>query len=248
MADLTYAQLKRVWLDAAKGTKYDTNYWASLMAAIAEAESSGDPNATNPNDNGGRQTSWGLWQISDGTHNPVSSHWASPVVNAQLAIQKLDTASGLGNWGTYDSGAYKAYLNDGTTAAATVPSTGGTAAQATAQLTAAETASAAQAPALCGLGFDQHVGIFFGHGPTVTFCIMSKTQMRALMGGVFIFSGGVIALAGLAVLLAASTGINVTQLTKLAGKAGKAGGVSGGQGKGARGDGTRDRGTATAGA
>jgi hypothetical protein len=218
MADLTYAQIKRVWLDAAKGTKYATNAWASLMAAIAEAESSGDPNATNPNDNGGTQTSWGLWQISNGSHSPVSSQWASPVVNAQLAIQKLDTASGLGNWGTYDSGAYKAYLNDSTTPAATVPSTGGAAGQAAAQLTAAETASAAQAPALCGLGFDQHVGVFFGHGPTVTFCVLSKTQIRAMMGGIFIVVGGAAALAGLAVLLATTTGVDVRALTKLAGQ------------------------------
>lgn len=197
MADLTYAQLKRVWLDAAKGTKYDTNAWASLMAAIAEAESSGDPNATNPTDNGGKQTSWGLWQISDGTHNPVSSNWASPVVNADLALAKLQ-GQGLSAWGTYNSGAYKAYLSDSTTAAATVPATGGTATQATAELTAAEAASNQAAAGQCALGYDQHVGIFFGHGPTISFCVISKTQVRAVMGGVYIVAGGLTALVGVA--------------------------------------------------
>ena len=200
MADLTYAQLKRVWLDAAQGTNYNSNTWASLMAAIAEAESSGDPNATNPTDNGGTQTSWGLWQISNGTHSPVSSNWANPVVNAQLAIQKLQS-QGLGAWGTYNSGAYKAYLSDGTTPSSTVPGTGGAPGQATAELTAAQQASSVAAQTECALGFDQHIGIFFGHGPNVQFCVISKTQVRAVMGGVYIVAGGLTVLVG--VVLAA---------------------------------------------
>lgn len=217
MADLSYAELKRVWLTAAKGTRYESNAWASLMAAIAEAESSGDPNATNPTDNGGTQTSWGLWQISNGTHTQVSSQWANPVVNAQLAIQKLD-GTGLSAWGTYDSGAYKAYLNDGTSPSATIPATGGSAGQATATLTAAETAAAAANATTCALGFNQHIGIVFGLGPTVDLCFVQKRQMRAIMGGVFILSGGILALAGVAVLLVQTTGLDVGKLAKLAGR------------------------------
>jgi hypothetical protein len=114
MAVLSYAQLKAVWLNAAQGTQYGTNAWASLMAAIAEAESSGNANATNPYDNGGTQTSWGLWQISLGNHQPPSPNWNDPVVNAQLAISKLE-GQGLSAWGTYTSGAYKTYLNGATT-------------------------------------------------------------------------------------------------------------------------------------
>src|SRR5271170_712941 len=79
MAVLSYAQLKSVWLSAAKGTQYGTNAWASLMAAIAEAESGGNPAITNPNDNGGTQTSWGLWQISLGNHDEPSPNWNNPV-------------------------------------------------------------------------------------------------------------------------------------------------------------------------
>lgn len=106
---LTYAQLEQVWLQAAQGTKYDTQSWAALMAAIAEAESRGNPTAENQTDNGGTQTSWGLWQISLGNHNEPSPNWADPVTNAKLAIGKLNT-QGLGAWGTYQSGAYKAFL------------------------------------------------------------------------------------------------------------------------------------------
>ena len=220
MADLSYAQLKRVWLDASQGTRYHDNAWASLMAAIAEAESSGDPNATNPNDNGGTQTSWGLWQISKGDHSPPSPSWSNPVVNAQLAIQKLN-GQGLGAWGTYDSGAYRAYLNDKTTAApqGDIPATGGQAGQAAVELTAAEQAAQVSTAGTCALQFNAHLGIFFGHGPTVEGpCLVRRTQVRALMGGIFIAAGGIAGLAGLAVLLATTTGITPGALTKLAGR------------------------------
>lgn len=112
---LTYAQIEQVWLSAAQGTQYDTQTWAALMAAIAMAESSGNPDATNPTDNGGTQTSWGLWQISLGNHNAPAANWNDPTENAKLAIGKLET-QGLKAWGTYNSGAYKQYYSGSTPA------------------------------------------------------------------------------------------------------------------------------------
>lgn len=118
----SYSQLERIWLQAAAGTKYATRQWAALMAAIGMAESGtdgyADSNATNPNDNGGTQTSWGIWQISLGNHAEPSPDWNNPVTNAKLAIGKLET-QGLSAWGTYDSGAYRQYYNG-----STPPSTG----------------------------------------------------------------------------------------------------------------------------
>jgi hypothetical protein len=116
MARLTFAQLEGYWI-AAGGDPGR----APLMAAIAEAESSGDPGATNPTDNGGRQTSWGLWQISNGDHSQPDPQWDNPLVNARLAVAKLKE-QGLGAWGTWTSGAYKDYLQDGV---APVAPTGG---------------------------------------------------------------------------------------------------------------------------
>ena len=107
MANLTYAQLEGYWI-AAGGNKA----MAPLMAAIALAESSGDPNNTNPTDNGGTQTSWGLWQISLGNHNAPSPSWNDPLTNAKLAVGKYNT-QGLRAWGTYTSGKYLQYMQTG---------------------------------------------------------------------------------------------------------------------------------------
>lgn len=85
-----------------------TSSMSGVMAAIALAESGGCPTATNPIDNGGKQTSWGLWQLSDGTHNTPNG-WNNPQVNANMAYQKYKS-QGLGAWGTYTTGKYKNYL------------------------------------------------------------------------------------------------------------------------------------------
>jgi hypothetical protein len=100
----TYAQLEEIWIQGG-GNKA----LAPLMAAIALAESAGNPDAKNATDNGGMQTSWGLWQISLGNHNAPASNWNDPVENARLAVGKLDS-QGLGAWGTYTSGAYKQFM------------------------------------------------------------------------------------------------------------------------------------------
>jgi Lysozyme like domain len=107
MAKLTYAQLEGLWTQNGGSAAL-----APIMAAIALAESSGNPSATNPNDNGGRQTSWGLWQLSDGTHNQPVSNILDPNVNAAQAVKKYKS-QGLKAWGTYTSGAYKKFLQNG---------------------------------------------------------------------------------------------------------------------------------------
>lgn len=105
MTAYTFGQLETLWINAGGPTAV-----APLMAAIALAESSGNPNAVNRTDNGGTQTSWGLWQISDGTHSQPVSGILDPSVNAQQAVKKFRT-QGLKAWGTYTSGAYRQYMN-----------------------------------------------------------------------------------------------------------------------------------------
>lgn len=107
MTTLSFSQLEGAWVQAGGDPSM-----APLMAAIALAESSGDPSATNPTDNNGTQTSWGLWQISNGDHSEPDPNWADPVTNARLAVGKIHD-QGLGAWGTYTSGAYRQFLEGG---------------------------------------------------------------------------------------------------------------------------------------
>jgi hypothetical protein len=110
MAKYSYAQLEGLWTQNGGSAAL-----APIMAAIAMAESSGVSTETNPNDNGGRQTSWGLWQLSDGTHNQPVSNILDPNVNAAQAVKKYKS-QGLKAWGTYTSGAYKKFLQQGVAA------------------------------------------------------------------------------------------------------------------------------------
>jgi TP901 family phage tail tape measure protein len=80
-----------------------------LMAAIAMAESGGNPSA----DNG---IARGLWQIISGTWSAYGKgSWDNafnPNMNAQAAHRIL-AGSGLGAWDTYNSGAYQQFMQAG---------------------------------------------------------------------------------------------------------------------------------------
>jgi Lysozyme like domain len=191
-ARLTYAQLEGVWIKAGGSAKL-----APLMAAIAEAESRGDPDAVNRTDNGGTQTSWGLWQISNGTHGEVSPRWADPVVNARLARAKLK-GQGLSAWGTYDSGAYKRFLSGSTTPDPNIPGTsGGAGASAsgashpTCQIFFSLDLGKVTVPIIPGV-FHQTIGETAGG-----VCLLSKPQARAIAGLAFLIAGGLVIIAGL---------------------------------------------------
>lgn len=205
MATLTYAQLEGLWMKAAAGTRYGTRTWAALMAAIAEAESGGNPGALNPSDNNGTQSSFGLWQISTGTHQPPSPQWADPATNAQLALGKLQ-GQGLEAWGTYTSGAYRAYLSGSTT-----PDVTGLANSAA---TVAETTAAAASDCLVGFGGIPGTAWFgdiggaggnLGQG-----CFLTRSEARGVMGALLMTGGGLILAAGLA-LVTAGAGVRAAE-------------------------------------
>jgi len=164
-----------------------------VAAAIAMAESGGCSSDLNPDDNNGTQTSWGLWQISNGTHAPPSPNILDPNVNARAAVAKWKDAGGFSPWGTFDSGAYRAFLGGGT------PDFTGLGAGADATLASARGAN----PATCIAGFGGGnvtlpvVGQLFSVP-----CLLSKTEARAIIGAMAITSGGFVVLVG-TVLLAA---------------------------------------------
>jgi hypothetical protein len=169
----TYAQLEGLWINAG-GPKLV----APVAAAIALAESGGCSSDLNPTDNGGTQTSVGLWQVSNGTHQYPAA-WTSAAGNAAEAVAKY---TGAGNsfspWGTYKSGAYTAYLNGSTTPDTNVPSSASTTAATSSTYDAAG----------CLFGFP---GISIPVvGSTGSFCILSKSEARAVIGGACLVTGG----------------------------------------------------------
>lgn len=78
--------------------------------AIVQAESGGNPAATNHNTNG--STDYGLWQINS-VHSSLLSHgvWNDPQSNTNMAYQVWKSAGGSWSpWSTYNSGAYQKYM------------------------------------------------------------------------------------------------------------------------------------------
>jgi hypothetical protein len=172
MTQYTYAQLEQLWINNG-GSKMT----APLAAAIAEAESSGRSDATSSNPDGG--TNVGLWQLDTpggvGAGHSVSA-LQDPNLNAQVAVRGSSNGTNWGDWETYVTGAYKQYMNGSTTPDPNVPSS--------ATLDAANS------------GSDCLIGPF----PHTSFCILSKSQARALIGGMLLIGGGLIAVVGLAVI------------------------------------------------
>jgi hypothetical protein len=178
----TYAQLQGLWINAG-GPKT----LAPLAAAIAMAESGGCSAAVNPTDNGGTQTSWGLWQISNGTHAQPVPGILSPATNAQQAVAKYQGAGGFSPWGTYDSGAYKAFYSGSTTPDTNVPKAAGS-----------PSAPGADDSSTCLIGGGGGLPIV----GSLNFCLLSKSEARAIIGGLLV--GGGFLITGLGVALIAA--------------------------------------------
>lgn len=78
--------------------------------AVALAESSGNPQATNRNSNG--STDYGLWQINS-IHSQIlaSGQWSDPSSNARMAHQVFtDAGSKWTPWSAYKSQRHRIYM------------------------------------------------------------------------------------------------------------------------------------------
>lgn len=113
MADLTEAQLEGLWLQAGGQASL-----APTMAAIAEAESSGNTTALNDNP-ATKDYSVGPWQINyygsllaprTAEFGSPNELLANPLLDAKAAVSLAAGGQGLSNWSTYNSGAYRGYL------------------------------------------------------------------------------------------------------------------------------------------
>jgi Lysozyme like domain len=197
----TFAELEGLWVNAGGPSAL-----APTMAAVALAESGGCSTNENTTDNGGTQTSWGLWQISNGTHSVPGPNWSTGAGNAALAVAKWKS-QGLGAWGTYTTGAYKAFLNGNPPAPDTSVNggaSGGGAAATAATLTAANPD--------CLVSFPSGKVLFLTVGGQ---CIITKSEARGAAGAVILLNGGLIMLAGVVIL--AAYGLKSTAAREVAG-------------------------------
>jgi len=94
----SYGELEDLWIQAGGPPRL-----APLMAAIAMAESSGDPGARNPSG------ASGLWQILG---QPFPGDVFDPLTNARMAVAKWQT-QGLKAWQAYTNGRYKQFYKGG---------------------------------------------------------------------------------------------------------------------------------------
>lgn len=103
----SYSDLRKLWIKAG-----GNRAWSYVMAAVAMAESRGNPHAHHVDSNG--SVDWGLWQINSvhfsGDVNAQTMQ--DPNANAREAV-KVFNSSGPDAWSTYKSGAYKAYMPGG---------------------------------------------------------------------------------------------------------------------------------------
>jgi hypothetical protein len=189
----TYAETEGLWINAGGSKAY-----AALMAAIATAESGRCSTALNPVDNNGKQSSYGLWQLSNGTHSPPIADPYNGPANARGAVAKFK-ASGLEPWGTYGSGAYKQYLQGSVPPDLNVKGGGGGSAATTAFTSASDPACLFGLP---NVDPGSSLPIVGKHLPNTSTCLVKKSEGRAVVGGLVLVGGGLILGLGAIVLVA----------------------------------------------
>ena len=96
----THEQLEQLWVDQG-----GSRAAADMAAAIAQAESGGDPNAVDYDSNG--SVDRGLWQINS-VHGSLSTFDVD--ANARAAIELSSNGTDWEPWVTYQTGAYRQFL------------------------------------------------------------------------------------------------------------------------------------------
>ena len=191
MTTYTYAQLEGLWINAGGSSAL-----APTMAAIAEAESGGNSDAANPSG------ATGLWQILGAVNPADQGNLTDPATNAHEAVLKYQS-QGLGAWVTYTSGAYKAFMNGGTSPDTSVP--GGSASTTAASSGAATLATYNSADCLLGIPNLNPIPSWVPiAGSSTGVCLLSKAEARGMLGGMLMLTGGGVAVLGVVILASAA--------------------------------------------
>lgn len=202
---LSYAQLEGAWVQGGGNPAK-----AAIAAAIAMAESGGNPNSHNGNAGTG-DNSYGLWQINmlgsmgpsrRAQYNlPNNEALFDPVTNARVAVAMSNNGQNWGPWTTFTRGAYLRYLQNGVAPDTTGLNGSGNFGSAIMGGDSSTNASLASfTDNTCVLGWSGLGGIF---GSTGHFCLLTKSEMRALVGGM-ILGTGVVTMGVSAILLVLS--------------------------------------------
>ena len=102
----SYRELVELWIRAGGDPKV-----AHIAAAVALAESAGDPNAKNIGNSDG-SIDRGLWQINS-VHGSLST--TNVMANARAAVRISSGGSNFQPWVAYNSGAYRQYVGSRST-------------------------------------------------------------------------------------------------------------------------------------
>src|SRR5437588_6657990 len=192
---LSYAQIEGLWVQAGGDPKL-----ASLMAAIAMAESGGHPFEIN-DDAGTGDYSVGLWQVNyfDGLAQSRTAAFGSPeslrrdpLAQSRAAISILKS-QGLSAWTTYTRGTYQQFLQGGVTPDTSGTYGSGSGATAT---TAGNVLGTTDANCLIPYpSVQSSIGLGSGSGG----CLLTKDQAHKLLGGLLVAAG--VGIMGLGILI-----------------------------------------------
>lgn len=197
----SFSQIQQLWLNNGGDPRY-----ASIMAAIAEAESGGQTNVLNNTPATG-DYSVGLWQINyygnllngrTAEFGSPESLAADPNAQAKAAITLQTANPGLTDW--QGDAAWKQWQADGSPVPWSVPpgmtGGGGSGPGNTDTLTSATTSGGSSTGCSgCAVGLPSVLGIGGG-------CLISHCNLKALKGGLLIIGGGAIFTVGALVLVA----------------------------------------------
>lgn len=189
----SYAQLEQIWIN--NGGSAAT---APIAAAIATAESGGGAGSYDDDSNG--SVDRGLWQINS-VHGAESTFDVN--ANAQAAVAISNNGTNWKPWTTFTSGAYLRYLQQGVPpASAGVPAGGSGPSSGSGSISGSVTtaASTSDTDPNCLIGWSG-ISALDNAG---SFCLITKAEMRTMVGGILIIVGGGLALAAVILLIRGS--------------------------------------------
>lgn len=192
----SFAQLEALWIQAG-----GSQAAAPMAAAVALAESSGNPTEDVVNTGGAYPGSHdrGLWQMNSVAHSEVSNPF-DPLANARAAVRISNNGANWRPWCSAwsNNDCSGTYLGNGSNAVAHLQQNSNVAPATLAQLTSAQGGAASGGSTGISTTADNS-----GCAIPITLpvygntCLMTHQQLRVFLGGLLIVAGGVTVIVGI---------------------------------------------------